>query len=206
MATNSEKLAKILKDFEVHHQNGLQMAHRLGEALRQSATLDSLKAHVELDKTLGCVAETVEKRLLPAVRNCMKFSEPMVPKASDDPRKHGHRRREIPRYNKRLPVRFAKPGAAGFQKAYSRDVGAKGLFILANRVEQPGQQLNIEVDVPDVGSVQLVGEVVWTKWSPPSLRAVEYPGFGVKISNAPESWYNFFLRDAAKLSHFGHSA
>ncbi len=106
----------------------------------------------------------------------------------------GGTRRSIPRYNQRLTVRYSAPGRDKTpHKAFSRDVGAMGLFIMATRLEKTGQPLNIEVDLPEKGAVKMQGTVVWTKWVPPALRATEYPGFAVKIHSAPESWFSYFM-------------
>jgi len=199
MATESENLPKMLKMLEEHHRQGIAMGDRVAAALQQSATLDSLKAHVALDRSLEKFRELVDGALLPAIQafretvgdaHSQHEDQGGGAEASDS----GGRRRQIRRFNKRLPVRFMRKGEKSTHRAYSRDVGASGLFILANRVEKAGQQLQVEVALPGVGPVQVEGEVVWTKWSPPSLRAIEYQGFGVKVVNAPEPWYVYFMK------------
>ena len=106
----------------------------------------------------------------------------------------GSARRSIPRYNQRLAVRYFVPGRdKSPQKAFSKDVGALGLFILSTRLEKTGQSLNLEVEIPQKGFVQMQGTVVWTKWVPPALRSSDYPGFAVKIHSAPESWFSYFM-------------
>ena len=103
-------------------------------------------------------------------------------------------RRVIPRYSRRLPLKYSVLGSGtGMLKAFSRDIGAKGLFIQANRPEKTGHQLNIEVVMPEIGLVKIQAVVAWTKWVPQNLRAVDYPGFGVQITNATENWYSYFM-------------
>ena len=103
-------------------------------------------------------------------------------------------RRLIPRYNCRLPVRYSVLGRDKVMNAaYSRDVGARGLFIMANRPEKVGNSLNIEVEMPETGLVKIQAVVAWTKWVPQNLRSVDYSGFGVKITTATENWYRYFM-------------
>ncbi|MDJ0840611.1 MAG: hypothetical protein QNK37_29140 [Acidobacteriota bacterium] len=105
-----------------------------------------------------------------------------------------HGRRTIPRYTRRLPVRYSVLGRdTTMQRAFSRDVGAKGLFIMANRPEKVGNALDIEVDMPETGMVRIQAIVAWTKWVPQNLRAVDYSGFGVRINTATENWYRYFM-------------
>ncbi len=129
-------------------------------------------------------------------------TSPSLKISTTEPDTGGGTRRSIPRYNQRLTVRYSVPGRDKTpHKAYSRDVGAMGLFIMATRLEKTGQPLNIEVDLPEKGAVKMQGTVVWTKWVPPALRASEYPGFAVKIHSAPESWFSYFM--AVEEAH-GH--
>jgi len=117
---------------------------------------------------------------------------------------HGHQgkakekhagRRVIPRYTRRLPLHYCVLGRdTTMQKAFSRDVGAMGLFIMANRPEKVGNSLEIEIDMPETGIIKIQAMVAWTKWVPQNLRAVDYSGFGVKITTAPEHWYTYFMK------------
>lgn len=115
--------------------------------------------------------------------------------AGEEEEEHtGGARRVIPRYNQRLAVRYTVVGRDKSPiKAFSRDIGAMGLFIVANRLEKSGQTLKIEIDLPEHGKVVMQGNVVWTKWVPPALRTVDYPGFAVRIESAPEAWFSYFM-------------
>ena len=101
--------------------------------------------------------------------------------------------RHFPRYNRRVPVRYSQINSRTQVRAYTHDIGAMGLFVLTSKMEKKGLMLNLEVDLPDIGTVKLQGVVAWTKWVPPALRNVQYAGFGVKVSNAPESWFSYFM-------------
>ena len=106
----------------------------------------------------------------------------------------GKFRRSVPRYKRRLPLQYKILGRdLTPHKAYSRDIGAMGLFIMSNRPEKTGDQIRIDIEVPGAGMTQLEAIVVWTKYVPHNLRSMDYSGFGVRISKATESWYNFFV-------------
>lgn len=104
-------------------------------------------------------------------------------------------RRNIPRFKCRMPLIYhALAGNCSNQRAYSKDVGATGLFIMASRPEKKGQTLEIEVKLPGNSLARLQAVVQWTKWVPPNLRGVDQPGFGVKVTNATENWYQYFMK------------
>ena len=112
----------------------------------------------------------------------------------------GRAKRVIPRYHKRLKVRYGNSGKRDLsQRGFSRDVGAMGLFIISTRQEQVGINLDLEVELPNKTIIKMQGSVAWTKWVPPALRSVESPGFGLKITNAPESWFNLFIDPSSIL-------
>ncbi len=104
-------------------------------------------------------------------------------------------RRTIPRYKCHMPLNYSLegPGKAPV-KAFTRNVGALGLFITAGHPQKVGDLIKIEVDVPEKGLAVLHGVVRWAKWVPQNLRSADLPGFGVKITSAPESWYSHFLK------------
>lgn len=103
-------------------------------------------------------------------------------------------RRAIPRFKCRLPLSYdSVAGSSGMQRAYTKDIGATGLFIMANRPEKKGQMIKIVVELPGHAKADLQAVVQWTKWVPPNLRGVDQPGFGVKVTNASENWYQFFM-------------
>ncbi len=103
-------------------------------------------------------------------------------------------RRAIPRFKCRLPLSYdSMAGSSGLQRAYTMDIGATGLFIMANRPEKKGQMIKIVVELPGHVRADLQAVVQWTKWVPPNLRGVDQPGFGVKVTNATENWYQFFM-------------
>lgn len=112
----------------------------------------------------------------------------------------GKHRRTVPRYKRRLPLQYKILGRdLSPHKAYSRDIGAMGLFIMSNRPEKTGDHIRLEIEVPGYGPTQLEATVVWTKYVPHNLRSMDYSGFGVRISKASEIWYNFFVAQEEAL-------
>lgn len=131
----------------------------------------------------------------PAAESTPSIQEtlPTRPVLMED-RTEGASRRMIPRYTQRMPVHYTVLGRdTEMITAFSRDVGARGLFIMSNRPEKVGNALNIEVNIPDLGRARIQAVVAWTKWVPQTLRSVDCSGFGVKINTATENWYRYFM-------------
>ncbi len=111
-------------------------------------------------------------------------------------------RRNIPRYKCHVPLNYSMEGPGKTAvNAFTRNVGALGMFITASHPQKVGDLIKIEIDVPDKGMAVLHGVVRWTKWVPQNLRSVDLPGFGVKITSAPESWYSHFLKTPRASVH-----
>lgn len=218
MEKSAEELVKTLFEFKEHCDASLDQARELKKALVEGRLESVVNAPFHLGILLDKYLELIETRLGPALK-CM--DSPAVEQvkasmaaevegpadgqrspelaASDFPSEmvddtDGGTRRTIPRYNQRLPVRYRVPGRdKSPHKAFSRDIGALGLFIVANHLEKTGQNLSFEIELPEHGVITMQGVVVWTKWVPPALRAVDYPGFAVKIQSAPEAWFSYFM-------------
>lgn len=155
----------------------------------------------------------------PTVSAAPKMPEPVeVPKAtSASPRKpivqtcaHTHsttecgkQRRQTERYQCRMPIHYHVMGRDRREvKAYSKDAGAMGLFIMANRPEKAGEQIALKVELPDHKTAVLQAVVTWTKWVAPNLRSVDMPGFGVKVISASENWYTYFFQaEDGRMAH-----
>ena len=117
---------------------------------------------------------------------------------------HAKQRRQTERYQCRMPIHYNVNGRDKRQvKAYSKDAGAMGLFILANRPEKAGEHISLQVEMPDHNMATLQAVVTWTKWVAPNLRSVDMPGFGVKIVSASENWYSYFFEagNTGRLAH-----
>ena len=71
------------------------------------------------------------------------------------------------------------------------DMSRSGLFIQTNAKTQPGQHLDLRVSTGSGEPIALVVEVVRRKVVPPRLLAIAQGGVGVRIRNAPETYFGF---------------
>ena len=108
--------------------------------------------------------------------------------------------RRLPRFKRRLNIRFQS--AQGRERsAFTADVSRDGLYVSCAQPEQPGRLLELDVDLPGVGMVQVSGMVTWARRVPRELQAVRRGGFGVQIRLSPHEWSQFFdaLHQPAQL-------
>ncbi len=100
-------------------------------------------------------------------------------------------KRRVPRFKRRLGVRFRSQG--GYPRsAFTGDVSRDGLYVTCATPETPGRVLELDVELPGVGEVQVSGVVAWQKRVPHQLQSVTRGGFGVEIRLSPEEWTEFF--------------
>jgi hypothetical protein len=105
-------------------------------------------------------------------------------------------KRQKKRVPKRLIVRFGKsrPDVLGF----TEDLSIDGLFIKATAVFDPGTVLAIQLMLPDNRQIDLTGQVVWARRTPPSLaRFVKKSGMGIRLLQIPPGYTQFLSRLAA---------
>ena len=197
MLTKTPQLKKALSDLKQSVQESMSHGKNLKKSLIESTLGTKLEKHAQLELVLDKYLELIEKQLVPAL---VKVIEP---EPAHEPQNSGGKRRGLPRYRRRLPMHYSLPGQKVKPRhAYSRDIGAMGLFIMSNRLEKVGQSLQVDIEVPEYGLIKVQAVVVWTKWVPPPLRSVEYTGFGVRITYAPQKWYEFFL--SVEEEHHSH--
>jgi hypothetical protein len=103
--------------------------------------------------------------------------------AIDEPR---HRRR----VTQRLVVRFAVPGE-GWRTARTLDVSDHGLQIVTEHHEEPGRWLDLQVDVPSEGPVDLGGRVIWTRRGRAPRGGRAPAAFGIHLVRPPKAWRSF---------------
>lgn len=159
--------------------------------------LDALNACGEnkpsLTKALEEQILSLEKHLIPALSSALQEEQMTVTETS------GGKRRGVRRFRRRLKLKYWYPGHENKKHtAYTRDVGAMGIFIVASRLERVGNRLAFTIDLPDVGPIPVQGTVVWNKWVPTPLQTTEYSGFGVQFTYAPEEWFTYFMRAEAE--------
>ncbi len=101
-------------------------------------------------------------------------------------------KRFVARQKRRLRIRFGASENELERIAHCADVSPTGFFVACRTVADTGSFLWFQMDLPD-GEILIHGEVIWQKHVDRELWRVEASGFGVKIHQAPEQWYQFFL-------------
>jgi len=96
-------------------------------------------------------------------------------------------KRRTPRFKRRLNVRYRS--ATGHERAaFTGDISRDGLYVTCAAPELPGRLLDLDIEVPGVGEVQVSGVVAWCRRIPQQLQAVRRGGFGVEIRLSPWEW------------------
>jgi len=99
--------------------------------------------------------------------------------------------RKVPREKQRLVVRYGRPGEEPDRSGITADVSPLGMFINSCKLENVGQDLWLLVSLP-FGDVLLRGQVVWQRSVSRELRSISRSGFGIRLLQAPEEWYQYF--------------
>lgn len=98
--------------------------------------------------------------------------------------------RRTPRFKRRLNVRFRSESGRE-RSAFTGDVSRDGLFVTCTQPEAPGRLIEMDIEVPGMGEVRVMGVVAWVKRVPAQLQSVRRGGFGVQIRFSPEEWCSF---------------
>ncbi len=94
-----------------------------------------------------------------------------------------------PRFNKRMPCRLrVGPSAYG---GMVLNVSRNGFFVQTNAQTRRGEEVWIDLAASGRDRIPIAGRVVWRRVVAAPLRSVTQGGVGVRIKNAPESWYRF---------------
>jgi hypothetical protein len=93
----------------------------------------------------------------------------------------------FPRKKRRFLVQFSLKGnpCSGF----SHNLSASGIFVQSVRLPDPGTNLTLTVHLPDGKPFMVFCRVVRTHRVPGTLSAVMPSGFAVRITNAPEDYF-----------------
>ncbi len=84
-----------------------------------------------------------------------------------------------PRPGRRVEVSFAAPGAEP-QRAYTRNIGVGGAFVVTEAPPRPGTALTLMIHVPTATDpIEVAGEVRWAGADPPGM-GVKFGGLGVE--------------------------
>jgi DNA-binding response OmpR family regulator len=109
------------------------------------------------------------------------------PTAELHPVTEGQERRAHPRISENQFVRFRADGAQTSILGYVGDISEGGLFVRTARLQTPGAQLSVDVNLEYEGLGYLLrcrGEVAWVARD--TSRVPFGPGFGVKFLDPPE--------------------
>lgn len=94
------------------------------------------------------------------------------------------------RIKKRVPCRFSVGGAR--HSGMVLNVSRRGLFLQTSVGARPGDDIELALSPPnDAGGIPLRARVVWNRSVSSRLRSVTTGGLGLRIENAPETWYRF---------------
>ena len=110
----------------------------------------------------------------------------------------GRELRKTPRHERRLSVRYSVDGS-NYKSAYTRDVALDGLFVVSRNSVSAGTTITLQVRLPDgmiemLATVEMIGAVRWRRRVPAGVQSIQSSGFGVKITQAPDIWYEFISR------------
>ena len=182
-----EDFEKVLEGFQKNCDSNLKLAKEAFSALCESVPPSDREdeERERLKLSLEHYIDLFETRLGPALGR-------LVPDWQTPAAQHGKQVRAVPRFERVFPVRVAIEDGE-WKEGSSRDIGAVGLFVMARTAVETGQILELEIELPEVGPLQLSGEVVWTKRVPRQVPSEELMGFGVKVTRAPKEWYAYFL-------------
>jgi Tfp pilus assembly protein PilZ len=97
--------------------------------------------------------------------------------------------RQLPRLKRRLPLRYSRD-SKNWHTSFTQDIGPWGLFVVALKPLQNGVAVRIILDIGGE-DLELSGRVAWRQPGAAALQRVQKGGFGVRIENAPERWYEF---------------
>ena len=102
-------------------------------------------------------------------------------------------KRRMQRFKRRLNVRYRSE--AGHERAaFTGDISRDGLYVTCAAPELPGRLLDLDIELPGIGVVQVSGEVAWCKRIPHQLQSVRRGGFGVEIRLSSVEWAELFER------------
>jgi len=92
------------------------------------------------------------------------------------------------RFKKRLPCKFRVARHA--YSAMVLNLSRGGMFLQTSAGPQPGDEVWVDLNLPPpLSGLSIGAKVVWRRVVPPQLRTISAGGMGVRIQNAPESYY-----------------
>jgi hypothetical protein len=84
------------------------------------------------------------------------------------------------------------------------NVSRSGLFVQTTASVKPGETIRVALNPgAQREAIPIDGQVVWKRVVAAHLRSVERGGLGLRIRNAPESYYSFLLEVADRTGGAG---
>jgi hypothetical protein len=102
----------------------------------------------------------------------------------------GIERRKLKRFMTRIPAIFRCGPLTG--KGFVKNLSKEGLFLRTDRLPKPGMRVQIVIEGPDGGKIEVVGMVRWTTEQIPDREP--QPGFGMRFDGVTEDYIDFFER------------
>ena len=99
------------------------------------------------------------------------------------------RRTRMPRLESHFPIRYWIGDAHEPRKGQAANVSPKGLFVATDNREAAGVPVTIDLAFPGPEVIRLRGVVAWSRHQPRQFEWVSQNGFGVRIEEAPEEWF-----------------
>ena len=96
-------------------------------------------------------------------------------------------RREDPRNRRRIPCEFQHQG--DHYRGIAVNISRSGLFIQTDATLEPGAELEVELLGDQFEGASFRAEVARRRATPALLAAVIRPGLGVRIVEAPDSFF-----------------
>ncbi len=98
-----------------------------------------------------------------------------------------------PRISKRMPCSIETRDQR--HTGLVLNVSQGGLFVQTNAAPGRGEAVELELNAPEAErSIPVQGKVVWQRVVPHQLRSMARGGVGLRIQNAPESYYVLLAR------------
>ncbi len=134
----------------------------------------------------------------------------------------GERSRETSwRFNVRVPVRIStidpaidlETGTPYFQTCEEAcsNISRGGIFVATTEVIEPGRRLLVEVEIPEGGTLQSIGQVVWRRIGIPgaSPSPAARPGIGIRFTGGRPGQFveleRYLLQIAARRKNLAGS-
>lgn len=97
-----------------------------------------------------------------------------------------------PRFKKRVPCQLTVEGSA--YSGMVLNVSRGGLFVQTSAHALPGEAVRVALQPPAGGDrIEVGARVVWKRVVAAQLRSVTQGGVGLRIHDAPETYYSFLV-------------